>query len=332
MPQCSESFNTPNLDYEGWREALRPYWGRYDPVVMEPKTFTGRACLQRPCGFIAMELSCNAHRIERTQHDVRSDAVDHYFVCFQVAGESTIIQNNRVVQLAVGDAALVDSARPGTYVSKDGCGQWLSLQLPRRSLVSHLGVDLHGGILGRGGTAAGRALFALVRDSDTGDGSTVSPVDSYMHLAVYDLIGALFAPSDPVRFSLHADKLFKRICDIIREHFANPTFGPCEVAAEAGISLRYVQKLFTAQNSTCSHFIYSVRLNHAARLLERRELLGTNQPLTELAYACGFADYTNFARKFRRRFGYSPSVHSGGGGQGTDDATLGTNPKSRSGF
>jgi AraC family transcriptional regulator, positive regulator of tynA and feaB len=127
MPQCSESLSTPELDYEGWREALRPQWGRYNPVVMEPKTFTGRACLQRLCGLIAVELSCNAHHVERTQHDVRSDGVDHYCVCFQVAGESTIIQNDRVVQLAVGDAAFVDSARPGTYVSRDGCGRWLSL-------------------------------------------------------------------------------------------------------------------------------------------------------------------------------------------------------------
>ena len=78
--------------------------------------------------------------------------------------------------------------------------------------------------------------------------------------------------------SIHADKLFKRICDIIRDNFANPDFGPCEVAAEAGISLRYLQKLFSAQNSACSHFIHAIRLDHAARLLHRRELLGTRQP------------------------------------------------------
>jgi transcriptional regulator GlxA family with amidase domain len=74
-------------------------------------------------------------------------------------------------------------------------------------------------------------------------------------------------------------------------------------APEAGISLRYLQKLFTARNSTCSDFIYSVRLDHAARLLSRRASLGTSQPLSEIAYACGFRDYTHFARKFRRRFG-----------------------------
>jgi hypothetical protein len=59
---------------------------------------------------------------------------------------------------------------------------------------------------------------------------------------IYDLLGALFAPHDPVPASLHADKLFTRICDVVRGRFAEPEFGPCEAAAEAGISLRYLQK------------------------------------------------------------------------------------------
>jgi len=33
--------------------------------------------------------------------------------------------------------------------------------------------------------------------------------------------------------------------------FADPDFGLCEVVAEARISLRYTQKLFTERNSTC---------------------------------------------------------------------------------
>jgi AraC-like DNA-binding protein len=135
--------------------------------------------------------------------------------------------------------------------------------------------------------------------------------NAYMRLAFYDLLGAIFAPSDPEDGSLHTDRLFARIRDIIKEHFADPDFGPCEVAAEAGISLRYLQKLFTARNSTCSHFIHSVRLDQAARLLERRSFLKTSQPISEIAYASGFGDYTNFNRKFRRRFGHTPGSHSG---------------------
>jgi AraC family transcriptional regulator, positive regulator of tynA and feaB len=131
-----------------------------------------------------------------------------------------------------------------------------------------------------------------------------------MQLAVYDLLGALFVPSNPVSASLHNDKLFSRVCNIIKDRFSDPDFGPCEVAIEAGISLRYLQKLFTQRSSTCSEFIYSLRLDHASRLLHRRKLLSTGQPISEIAYASGFRDYTNFARKFRHRFGRAPAFHT----------------------
>jgi AraC-like DNA-binding protein len=97
---------------------------------------------------------------------------------------------------------------------------------------------------------------------------------------------------------------------IIEDSFADPDFSPNEVAAETGISLRYLQKLFTERGSTCSDFIYSLRLDHAARLVDRRTSLETNQPLSEIAYACGFRNYTHFARKFRHRFGHAPGAHS----------------------
>jgi len=132
-----------------------------------------------------------------------------------------------------------------------------------------------------------------------------------MQLAVYDLVGALFAPTEPSSASRHADKLFARIRGIIKDGCADPDFGPHDAAAEAGISLRYLQKLFTERGTTCGEFIYSHRLDHAAHLLHRRALMGTGQPLSEIAYACGFRDYAHFARRFRKRFGYSPGDHAG---------------------
>jgi AraC-like DNA-binding protein len=128
-----------------------------------------------------------------------------------------------------------------------------------------------------------------------------------MRLAVYDLVGALFAPVDPAP-SRHADKLFMRVRSVIKDGFADPDFCPYEAALRAGISLRYLQKLFTQRGSTCSEFIYSFRLDQAARLLHRRAELTANQPLSEIAYACGFRDYAHFARKFRHRFGHAPGA------------------------
>jgi AraC family transcriptional activator of tynA and feaB len=200
MHPSDDFLRTPELDCEGWRDPIRPDWGRYNPEAIDPPTFAGRVRPRSLSGFAVIDLSCNAHRVARTQRDVRLDGMDYYFALFEVAGRLTIIQNDRAGQLAVGDAVLVDSARPGTYVSDDRYGQWarpgtyvsddrygqwVSLQLPRRSLVSHLGFEPQGGILRRGGTAAGRMLFDLVRDADTGDESAFSPAESHMQLAIY---------------------------------------------------------------------------------------------------------------------------------------------------
>lgn len=220
------------------------------------------------------------------------------------------MQNDHAVTLAVGDVALIDSARPVTYVN-DGHEQWLSLQLPRQLLTSHLGFEPQGGFRGRPGTRAGRLLFQLVLDAADDEEPMSTSAGNYMQLAVYDLLGALFAPLNPAPVSLYTDRLFKRVCNVIKDRFADPDFGPCEVAAEAGISLRYLQKLFTVRGSTCSHFIHSLRLDYAARLIQRRASMKTGQPLSVIAHACGFRDYTNFARAFRQRFGHAPGVPGG---------------------
>jgi AraC-like DNA-binding protein len=305
-------FGSSQLDYEAWRDLLRSRSGRYYSEGVKPDAFSGWVRPVSARGFTAMDIGCNARRVERTYRDVRLDGADHYFAVFLVGGQLAMTHNDQTVRLGVGDVAFVDAARPVTYFSDRAETPWntVSLNLPRQLLVSHLGFEPKGGLYRRGGTPAARLLFDLIRQIDNGEGSALSPADSYMQLAVYDLVGALFAPSDPWTASSHVDKLFARVRDVIKDGFADPDFGPPEVAVKAGISLRYLQKLFTQRGSTCSEHIYSFRLEHAAQLLHRRALLGTSQSLSEVAYACGFSDYTHFARKFRYRFGHAPGAHS----------------------
>src|SRR5258708_31884357 len=279
MHSSGDFLSTPNLDYEGWRDVVRSICGRYTPDGIEPKTFSGRLRVRSGCGFRAVDLSSNAHRLERTHQDVRVDGMDHYYAIFQMTGQSRIIQNDRNIELTVGDVALVDAARPVTYVSEKGSDHWGSLQLPRRSLLSHLGLEPRCPSR-RSGAAAARPLRQLLQDAVEDEQSMPVSAKAYMRLAFYDLLGAIFAPSDPEDTSVHTDRLFARVRDIIKDHFSNPNFGPCQVAAEVGISLRYLQKLFTARNSTCSHFIQSVSLDHAARRLARRSVLKTTQTTT----------------------------------------------------
>jgi AraC-like DNA-binding protein len=308
MQQSESILGTPQLDFEAWRDLVRTLAGRFNPEGIEPNAFTGWV---RPISvrtFMAAEVGSNARRVERTYRDVRLDGADHYFTIFQLKGRSAMTHNDQAVLLDAGDVALVDVARPVTFCAVDSSEPWgsVTLRLPRQGLASHLGFEPRGGLYRRVGSSAGRLLFDLIRYSAEGEQPESSGTDTYMELAVYDLVGALFAPADPVP-SRHSDKLFMRVRAIIKDGCADPDFGPSEVAAQTGISLRYLQKLFTQRGSTCVEYIYSFRLDQAARLLQRRASLGNGQPpLSQIAYASGFRDYTHFARKFRHRFGHPP--------------------------
>jgi AraC family transcriptional regulator, positive regulator of tynA and feaB len=316
--------HSQTLDVEAWHEKINSTWGRYTPVVSDPKSFVAKIRAQDVYGFSAMHLMPNASRVERTQRDARLDGMDHYYALFSVAGSVKVTQNDRAVELAAGQVLLVDSAKPVTYmadgedrrrgtlatgIDQNDHRQCFVLQLPRQSLVSHLGFEPQYGRSVHWNTRAGQALFKLVSDAVDDDGPISDSAAGYMRLAIYDLIGAIFSPPESMTF-FRSEKLFSRVCDVVRERFGDPDVTPDDVAAEAGISRRYLQKLFAMRDLTYTEFINSVRLDHVARLLRRRALLGTTQPISAIAYSCGFGNYANFARQFQRRFGHSPGIHA----------------------
>jgi AraC family transcriptional regulator, positive regulator of tynA and feaB len=320
MHPTDDLLSAPELDYDGFRAAMREDWGSFTSA-RETNIFASKVRARRVFGFAAVDLTCNATCLERTELDIRRDNMEHYYVTVRDTGESTIIHNDRVVNITAGDVVLLDSTRPVRFISPaQDSAQWLGLQLPRQNLVSHLGFEPQGGACGRRQAQAARLLCQLALDPVNDEEPAFASADTFMRLAVYDLLGALFAPPAPLG-SRHTDKLFVRVCGIIKDRFADPDISPREVAAEAGISLRYLQKLFTARGSTCGHYIFSLRLDHAAHLIERRALMKTGQPLSDIAYDCGFRDYTHFARRFRERFGTAPGA-VGAGATGNDNARV----------
>lgn len=93
-----------------------------------------------------------------------------------------------------------------------------------------------------------------------------------------------------------------RLCD--------PRLDVTGVAAQAGISSRYVRRLFQDEGSSFSAYILGQRLDRAYRLL----LHPGHAPRTiaTIAYACGFGDLSYFNRTFRHRFTMTPSDLRGG--------------------
>jgi hypothetical protein len=151
----------------------------------------------------------SGHRRLRSYVDVRFDYADHYFVLSPLRGQSLVTQNEQATALTVGDVVLVDGARPLQFFAQNNSkGPWrnLAINLPRRELTAHLGFEPQGGCVRRSGTPAGRLLLELIHSANEAALSESLAADSYMQLVVYDLVGALFAPSDQSAGSRHTDK------------------------------------------------------------------------------------------------------------------------------
>jgi hypothetical protein len=71
MHRSDQRLGPAELNYEQWRDALRPDWGLYTPD--RPKSFAGHVRSQTICGLKASQISNNAQRCERTRRDIRLD-------------------------------------------------------------------------------------------------------------------------------------------------------------------------------------------------------------------------------------------------------------------
>lgn len=73
-----------------------------------------------------------------------------------------------------------------------------------------------------------------------------------------------------------------------------------DIARHANFSPFHFHRIFTAlEGETPAGFILRLRVEKVARLLQEQE----DTSITEIAYRCGFSNYTSFNRAFKKHFG-----------------------------
>jgi AraC-like DNA-binding protein len=95
------------------------------------------------------------------------------------------------------------------------------------------------------------------------------------------------------------------ILRMIAQQFGYPGLSVATIAAQLGISPRYVHLLLEATGFSFAQHLLAKRLEQAAELL--RDPRQQGRKITDIAQETGFADLSHFNRAFRRRFGDTPS-------------------------
>jgi AraC-like DNA-binding protein len=103
-------------------------------------------------------------------------------------------------------------------------------------------------------------------------------------------------------------QILERVFSFVYSHYENPGITLEQAAKAAALSKYYFTRFFREQTGQTFHaYLSQVRINRA-----QEHLTGSDLPVTEIAYLCGFASLKTFYRLFKVLTGVSPSAYRSG--------------------
>ena len=118
----------------------------------------------------------------------------------------------------------------------------------------------------------------------------------------YERTDALEERVEDIRLKSPDEKLLEKIMECIRKNLTNSDLSVDMISDEVGVSRVHLhRKMKELTGQTPHDFIRGIRLKKAAQLLAEK-----NMNVTEVMYACGFANSASFSTIFRKYYGMSP--------------------------
>jgi AraC-like DNA-binding protein len=133
-----------------------------------------------------------------------------------------------------------------------------------------------------------------------------SAAANFVEHAIVDLLLAVLA--EQVSETLPAESTEAgtrlRIRDFVLRRLADLELGPKRIAAEFGMSTRYLHRFFESEDTSVGSFIRGERLKKAAGELANPAL--RHLDVRAIATRSGFAGGDQFARAFKSKYGVTP--------------------------
>ena len=99
------------------------------------------------------------------------------------------------------------------------------------------------------------------------------------------------------------NRAMQEVLSYIDEHFTQPHRLET-IARRFGVSVSYLSHEFVKYTGRS---VYDYILNR--RVLQAKEMIYSGVLLNEVAYRCGFSDYSSFLRCFKKMSGMSPNAY-----------------------
>ncbi len=273
----------PDLRFDAQAQGL--VWNKAEFFSTQSSAVAGerRAALIRTDGIenVTLGLVLNGTRKAREQHD--TDTVTQ-------AGEFFVYDSAKPCAVHWSDHKALFFV-----VRRDSVSTPKSRAIPAASLIarqigqSHLAPVL-------------RDQFSLMARH----GDRLQPAERAILLQqTRDLVTLAFQPPERAAVSdVPMAPLYRAAIRYIHAHMGNVRLDADRVARALGCSRATLYRAFAAHDAAVSETISEMRLLRARDLLLHAPLSAS---ISDIAVQCGLLDTANFSRRFRRRFGLSPS-------------------------
>lgn len=302
--------------FRHWQDFHAAHFGEAEIMRSPDAPFSGR-CELRPLGEITVVRSrFTIERFVRSSRQIARDLRDSCTIGFLSSDtRSRIEQRGREIDIHRGTPfmTLIDEPYACAYDSPYAAQ---SIIVPRQLLRER--APGHG--FDEASTMALSPVWrhleqylAVLLDADFPSNAAL---DDQAEAHIADLLALAFGARGDSRElamarGLRAARLREALAEIERR-YADPAFSSADLAKAIGLSRRYVNELLHESGKSFSERILELRLTKARAMLA--DVRHDRLRIIEIAFACGFNEASYFNRRFRARFGCSPTQCRGAGG------------------
>lgn len=250
------------------------------------------------------DIASSRHTIDRPAQRT-DDGTSLFKISYQVRGTGTIGQAQQELRFAPGTITLYDASQPYRIHTEEDM-RLIVAMFPKSAL--RLPAGLAGELRAQqldAGDATSRSLGVLLTQLADNLALLNTPAGEQLGRVALDIINNLLSDRLDLRTEDSIGRIRQNALEHIDAHLADPALSPKTISSSLFVSLRRLHTAFEDSGTTITKWIRERRLSETRRALV--EPANASEPIREIARRYGFEDMSLFSRRFRERFGVTPS-------------------------
>lgn len=255
-----------------------------------------------------IDIAGGEHFIERTPFLLRQREKDSAFLTMIVEGKIFVNRAGDCTVAEAGDVVLYDTNQAYIHGFPSAARQVI-FEISGEDFRARFGTwslrqTLHFAGASNPAGIVPMALQSIFRVAQSASWETPN-LGAAIEGQVWEVMETAHSLVNGRAHSTYHARMLQRVRSHIAENLGNPELCPSSISHAMGISLRQLNRLFEAEPLSLMEHVQAKRLEAARLDLLRRGRLGDS--VSDICYKWGFKSLAHFSRKFRERFGTSPS-------------------------